>query len=42
MSKPLDLDLDRAAKTSLAEQIRKGVAVAIEEGVLESGARLPS
>ncbi|TPK60743.1 MULTISPECIES: PLP-dependent aminotransferase family protein [unclassified Mesorhizobium] len=42
MSKPLDLDLDRAAKTSLAEQIRKGVAVAIEEGALESGARLPS
>jgi GntR family transcriptional regulator/MocR family aminotransferase len=42
MSKPLNLHLDRAAKVSLAEQIRKGVAVAIDEGVLEPGARLPS
>lgn len=42
MQKPLDLNLDRTAKTSLAEQIRKGVALAIEGGVLEPGARLPS
>jgi len=42
MGKPLSLDLDRAAKISLAEQIRRGVATAIEDGVLEPGARLPS
>lgn len=42
MSKPLSLDLDRTAKISLAEQIRRGVATAIEDGVLEPGARLPS
>jgi len=42
MTKPLDLTLDRTAKTSLAEQIRKGVTRAIEDGVLEPGARLPS
>lgn len=42
MSKPLNLDLNRAAKIPLAEQIRKGVAAAIEEGVLEPGVRLPS
>ncbi|WP_188611888.1 MocR-like pyridoxine biosynthesis transcription factor PdxR [Chelatococcus reniformis] len=42
MDKPLDLKLDRRAKRPLAEQIRQGVASAIEEGVLEPGARLPS
>jgi GntR family transcriptional regulator/MocR family aminotransferase len=42
MSKPLNLNLDRAAKVSLSEQIRKGVATAIEDGVLAPGARLPS
>ena len=42
MSKPLNLHLDRAAKIPLAEQIRKGVAAAIDDGVLEPGARLPS
>jgi GntR family transcriptional regulator / MocR family aminotransferase len=42
MVKPLDLSLDRAAKPPLAEQIRKGVAAAIDEGTLEPGARLPS
>lgn len=42
MSKPLNLSLDRAAKAPLAEQIRRGVSTAIEDGVLEPGARLPS
>src|SRR6516165_11786862 len=42
MSKPLNLSLDRTAKAPLAEQIRKGVSTAIEDGVLEPGARLPS
>lgn len=42
MSKPLNLNLDRAAKVSLAEQIRRGLATAIEDGVLAPGARLPS
>ncbi len=42
MSKLLNLSLDRAAKIPLAEQIRKGVSTAIEDGVLEAGARLPS
>lgn len=42
MSKPLTLNLDRAAKLPLAEQIRRGIANAIEGGVLEPGARLPS
>jgi GntR family transcriptional regulator/MocR family aminotransferase len=42
VSKPLNLNLDRAAKTPLAEQIRRGLAGAIEGGVLEPGARLPS
>jgi GntR family transcriptional regulator / MocR family aminotransferase len=42
MSKPLNLSLDRTAKIPLAEQIRKGVTTAIEDGVLEPGARLPS
>lgn len=38
----LDLKLDRASKTSLAEQIRLGITGAIESGVLVPGARLPS
>lgn len=42
MSTPLPLNLDRAAKVPLAEQIRRGIANAIEGGVLEPGARLPS
>jgi GntR family transcriptional regulator/MocR family aminotransferase len=42
MSKLLNLRLDRTAKIPLAEQIRKGVSTAIEDGVLEPGARLPS
>src|SRR5206468_11687863 len=42
MSKLLQLDLDRSAKTPLAEQIRDGISTAIENGVLASGARLPS
>lgn len=42
MNKPLDLKLDRSAKIPLAEQIRRAVTAAIESGVLEPGARLPS
>ena len=42
MNKPLNLNLDRTAKLPLAEQIRRGVTTAIEGGVLEPGARLPS
>ncbi|MET3838916.1 PLP-dependent aminotransferase family protein [Bradyrhizobium sp. OAE829] len=42
MDKTLNLKLDRAARTPLAEQIRKGIASAIESGVLAPGARLPS
>lgn len=42
MAKSLKLDLDRTAKLSLAEQIRRGVTAAIEDGILEPGARLPS
>jgi DNA-binding GntR family transcriptional regulator len=42
MTKPLNLNVDRSAKTTLAEQIRRGIATAIESGVLEPGARLPS
>jgi DNA-binding transcriptional regulator YhcF (GntR family) len=42
MAKPLHLELDRSAKTPLAEQIRKGISTAIESGVLAPGARLPS
>ncbi len=42
VNKPLNLDLDRTAKIPLTEQIRRGVATAIESGVLEPGARLPS
>src|SRR5262245_30563422 len=42
MTRPLNLNVDRSAKTPLAEQIRRGIATAIESGVLEPGARLPS
>lgn len=42
MTTPLPLTLDRSAKAPLAEQIRKGIAIAIENGVLAPGARLPS
>ncbi|MBB4185776.1 PLP-dependent aminotransferase family protein [Sinorhizobium terangae] len=42
MDEPLKLELDRSAKTPLAEQIRKGISTAIESGVLAPGARLPS
>jgi GntR family transcriptional regulator/MocR family aminotransferase len=42
MAKSLRLELDRSAKTPLAEQIRGGIAAAIESGVLTPGARLPS
>ncbi len=42
MPKLLPLDLDRSAKTPLAEQIRNGIGAAIENGALAPGARLPS
>src|SRR5262245_52181943 len=42
VTKALQLKLDRSAKTPLAEQIRKGIGLAIESGVLVPGARLPS
>ncbi|UFS92860.1 PLP-dependent aminotransferase family protein [Bradyrhizobium daqingense] len=42
MTKPLHLELDRSAKTPLAEQIHRGIRAAIESGVLAPGARLPS
>src|SRR5580692_6335900 len=42
MPKLLQLELDRRAKTPLAEQIRNGIRNAIETGVLPTGARLPS
>ena len=42
MNKPLNLNLDRKEKVPLAEQIRRGMTTAIEDGVLEPGARLPS
>lgn len=42
MNNPLTLVIDRAAKLSLGEQIRRGISTAIESGVLEPGARLPS
>ena len=40
--KPLNLRVDRSGKATLAEQIRSEIATAIESGVLEPGARLPS
>src|SRR5258708_15385965 len=42
VTKPFQLKLDRSAKTPLAEQIRRGIGVAIESGVLVPRARLPS
>jgi GntR family transcriptional regulator/MocR family aminotransferase len=42
VTKPLNLQLDRSAKTPLTEQIRNGITTAIESGVLAPGARLPS
>lgn len=42
MSQPLNIALDRAAKTPLAEQIHTAISAAIEGGVLAPGARLPS
>ncbi|MFK2892028.1 MocR-like pyridoxine biosynthesis transcription factor PdxR [Dyella flagellata] len=42
MGKPLEIPLDRSKKTSLAEQIRLAISVAIDSGVLRPGARLPS
>jgi hypothetical protein len=39
---PLNLNVDRSAKKPLAEQVRHGIATAIESGVLEPGTRLPS
>lgn len=42
MTKALRLELDRSAKTPLAEQIHRGIRAAIENGVLAPGARLPS
>ncbi|MBR0900013.1 PLP-dependent aminotransferase family protein [Bradyrhizobium tropiciagri] len=42
MPGPLPIALDRSAKTPLAEQIRKAIAAAIDNGVLVPGARLPS
>jgi GntR family transcriptional regulator/MocR family aminotransferase len=42
MTKPLNLQLDRSAKTPLTEQILKGVTAAIKSGALAPGARLPS
>ena len=38
----IDLRLVRSSKTSLAEQVRDGIAAAIYEGRLKPGARLPS
>lgn len=42
MKKLLHLNVDRSAKATLADQIRHGIATAIENDVLEPGARLPS
>lgn len=42
MTKSLNIELNRSAKTPLAEQIRNGITKAIERGVLAPGARLPS
>ncbi|MDX8457103.1 PLP-dependent aminotransferase family protein [Mesorhizobium sp. VK9D] len=42
MVNPMNLNIDRSAKASLSEQIRRGLAKAIEDGVLRPGARLPS
>ncbi|MDY0872135.1 MocR-like pyridoxine biosynthesis transcription factor PdxR [Dongia rigui] len=42
MTKSLALHLDRTARVPLGEQIRQGIAQAIDSGVLAPGARLPS
>ena len=42
MTRPLLCKIDRCAKTPLAEQISKGIIAAIDSGVLQPGARLPS
>lgn len=42
MDSDLQIQLDRSAKVSLAEQIRVSISRAIESGVLAPGARLPS
>jgi GntR family transcriptional regulator/MocR family aminotransferase len=42
MTKRLEFELDRSAKTPLGEQIRNGISAAIESGVLAPGAHLPS
>ncbi|WP_394840676.1 PLP-dependent aminotransferase family protein [Pendulispora brunnea] len=42
MAKRFQLRLDRSGKTPLAQQIYKGIAAAIDSGVLVPGARLPS
>jgi GntR family transcriptional regulator/MocR family aminotransferase len=42
MTKSLPLHLDRTARVPLGEQIRHGIAQAIDSGVLAPGARLPS
>jgi GntR family transcriptional regulator/MocR family aminotransferase len=42
MGNPLNLKLDRTAKVPLAEQIGTWISKAVEDGVLEPGARLPS
>lgn len=39
MNKPLNFNVDRSAKTSLSEQIRKGIVLAIESGVLAHDSR---
>ena len=38
----IDIRLDRSSKGSLADQVRDGIAAAINEGRLKPGARLPS
>lgn len=42
MNPDLQINLDRAAKLSLAEQIRMSISRAIESGTLVAGTRLPS
>jgi GntR family transcriptional regulator/MocR family aminotransferase len=42
MARHLPFTIDRSAKVTLAEQIRKGITAAIDKGLLVPGARLPS
>ena len=42
MSRPLSIAIDRTSKVTLAEQIRRGISHAIDNGTLLPGARLPS